>query len=580
MNGGPLIDLLLEEGLVSDATLSVIEPIAAENGRIVDALVEHAIVDETILAQRIARRLGLELVDLGRRALPTHLEREVPIEIAEPHQILPLAATPKTLSVAMSDPFDDAGREWVARSTGRSLAIAVGTATGVRHAIRALYGRAAPPAWALSETHRDTYRTAVRTWGDHGANRLFSLAGEKGEPTSSGVALIANVFVVRIAYAGGLIPGVVDPRTRRLLPETTQYIGGYVHGVVDGGEPFILDGAFDGVVRLLRLGRVPLHRVDQVVGAIRAVSWCAPFDEATAKTSASWHGLGAPPAFDGRELQICYEDRSEGAIYRARIDARTFEATLERLGRARVRPIRGRPYVDERGAIELPSLVIDDGARHAIADEWREVAAVEYASVASFARASLELMSAGAPPDLVRRAHEAATDEVTHAELAYRVAERIDGRSARPGPIAALPPRSSDPADIALYAFREGSIAEAIAVREAEVALEGATDPEVRAFLETIIADEERHRALADEIVHWAIGTGGRRVRAALRSAIAALELAPSKEPAPPDDDRTSLGLLDGGSLTAIAAGVTREVADRWTAELGRGRFLAQVRPP
>jgi hypothetical protein len=63
------------------------------------------------------------------------------------------------------------------------------------------------------------------------------------------------------------------------------------------------------------------------------------------------------------------------------------------------------------------------------------MALLEHASVASFARFSLQLMAAGAPASLVEAAHRAALDEIEHARLTFRLASRYEGRALGPGPL-------------------------------------------------------------------------------------------------------------------------------------------------
>ena len=55
--------------------------------------------------------------------------------------------------------------------------------------------------------------------------------------------------------------------------------------------------------------------------------------------------------------------------------------------------------------------------RSAVADAWVRDALAEHASVASFARCMLELMSVGAPPQLLSAAALAANDEVRPGPL-------------------------------------------------------------------------------------------------------------------------------------------------------------------
>ncbi|HEU4537511.1 MAG TPA: hypothetical protein VFS00_25505, partial [Polyangiaceae bacterium] len=78
---------------------------------------------------------------------------------------------------------------------------------------------------------------------------------------------------------------------------------------------------------------------------------------------------------------------------------------------------------------------LDAGLRAALAQHWLDVAALEHASVASFARFTLELLALGAPPALVAEAQRAGLDEVAHAEVAYALASAYAGRRFGPGPL-------------------------------------------------------------------------------------------------------------------------------------------------
>jgi hypothetical protein len=65
----------------------------------------------------------------------------------------------------------------------------------------------------------------------------------------------------------------------------------------------------------------------------------------------------------------------------------------------------------------------------------------EHASIASFARFVMDLLSLGAPADLVDGAARALQDEVEHARLCFGIASRLSGRSMG-GRSGSTPPRS------------------------------------------------------------------------------------------------------------------------------------------
>ena len=210
------------------------------------------------------------------------------------------------------------------------------------------------------------------------------------------------------------------------------------------------------------------------------------------------------------------------------------------------RCIGGRPFLVEDRALvapprpgasswsdaELPLPQTADlpaEVRAELAEAWTQDGLAEHASVASFARFSLELLAAGAPTDLVELAHRAALDEVRHARLCLSLAGAYAGAPVGPGafPFAGRDGRvevMSDLASIAARAAREGCVGETLAAVHAAEQLARATDPAVRAALEIIAADEARHAELAWRTVVWAVRTGGAPVRAAVAAVLENLD--------------------------------------------------------
>jgi hypothetical protein len=142
---------------------------------------------------------------------------------------------------------------------------------------------------------------------------------------------------------------------------------------------------------------------------------------------------------------------------------------------------------------------------------------MEHASVAAFARFVLQLMSMGAPADLVDAASSAMRDETEHARLCFGLASRYAGQSIGPG---ALP---SDDAlggssfeEIVRTAFLEACIGETCAALEAAEAAMHVEDPAVATALRRIAHDETRHAELGWKFIRWVLGTMNPGQRAAL----------------------------------------------------------------
>ncbi len=174
---------------------------------------------------------------------------------------------------------------------------------------------------------------------------------------------------------------------------------------------------------------------------------------------------------------------------------------------------------------------LDAPTRAALARRWRDDGRMEHASVASFARFTLELMAMGAPPSLLAEAQQAALDEVAHARSCLALASRLDGSSEGPGPLDVGGALDGVCAEKSLRdAIVEGCVGETIAALVAQAQLRGATEPEALSALTRIAADEERHAGLAWRFVAWALkehpslrGVAGRCFADALSRAPAAL---------------------------------------------------------
>ncbi|MFT4978907.1 MAG: hypothetical protein ACI8S6_004817 [Myxococcota bacterium] len=143
--------------------------------------------------------------------------------------------------------------------------------------------------------------------------------------------------------------------------------------------------------------------------------------------------------------------------------------------------------------------------RAALAHRWAKIGALEHASVASFARFTLQLLVLGAPSELLADAQRAAADEVEHARLAYSIASAYAGVPVGPGPLsmAGHTPPLSDRSAALCALIEEGCIGETLGAAEARASTAQATDPAVRAVLHRIADDEERHAALAWRTLKW-----------------------------------------------------------------------------
>ena len=215
----------------------------------------------------------------------------------------------------------------------------------------------------------------------------------------------------------------------------------------------------------------------------------------------------------------------------------TLIAYFATVGFSRGRQLRrfGRvllPGLRPNGAWSTSAMVVDGHQEVPIgvADQWRENGKTEHASVAAFARLTLDLMALGAPPSLVAAANRDALDEIRHTELCFSLAFALDGQSVSPGPFpqaqrAATLPRSRmlALARLAVDSLVDGALHEGVSARIIARLAQRCEVPAIRAALKEIAADEGRHTAHGWAVVDWCLDEGGIAVGEALLGAIRTL---------------------------------------------------------
>lgn len=164
-----------------------------------------------------------------------------------------------------------------------------------------------------------------------------------------------------------------------------------------------------------------------------------------------------------------------------------------------------RDWLDE-GAPAVDDLALTPAAREALAAHYTRAAQLEHASIAAFARFTLQLLELAAPAELVGASQQALADELEHAKTCFGLASRFAGRALGPAglPIAGCLGETTL-ADVLRLAVREGCIGETVAAVQASEAYAHASDAGVRQALFAIQRDEARHAELAFRFVRWAL---------------------------------------------------------------------------
>jgi hypothetical protein len=160
--------------------------------------------------------------------------------------------------------------------------------------------------------------------------------------------------------------------------------------------------------------------------------------------------------------------------------------------------------------------------RQLLTEHWTRMGQMEHASIAAFARFSLQLLALGAPPELVEACTSALADETAHTRLCFRIASAYAGHHIGPGALDVsgnLLPTSL--VDIVELVIAEGCFGETSAALEALQAAETASDPVIAAAYGRIASDEQRHAELAFRFVRWALERAPSDVAGCISRAIA-----------------------------------------------------------
>jgi hypothetical protein len=176
----------------------------------------------------------------------------------------------------------------------------------------------------------------------------------------------------------------------------------------------------------------------------------------------------------------------------------------------------------------------------AVAEQWRENGRTEHASVAAFARLTLDLLGLGAPARLLAEAQADGQDEIRHAELCFSLAKALDGQDVGPAafPAAAGARRLSRFRQLALIQLAidslvEGALHEGLSAAIVARLAKSCETAEIQPMLACIAEDEGRHAAHAWDVLQWCLDEGGFAARKAVGGALKALpETMASAQPA------------------------------------------------
>lgn len=131
-----LMQLLVEEGLVAEATLKEAEATAEKESKpLFSLLTENEIIDDELLTHAIAQVSGVPYVNLTNTLIDQNILSLLPEDIAERFMAVPLAEVQNRLAVAMIDANNVQAVDYLANRIQRPLKVFMASEAGVRHVL-------------------------------------------------------------------------------------------------------------------------------------------------------------------------------------------------------------------------------------------------------------------------------------------------------------------------------------------------------------------------------------------------------------------------------------------------------------
>ena len=137
----PLARFLLQDGIVSEENLrKASEEQRRRNVPLSRILIERKLVDEAVLGEMLATRLGLEFVDLSRVAIDPAASSLVPRVLAVKHEMIPIGFRDARIVVAAADPNNVQGIDDLRAYLRRDLLLVVSSRSAILATIDRLVG--------------------------------------------------------------------------------------------------------------------------------------------------------------------------------------------------------------------------------------------------------------------------------------------------------------------------------------------------------------------------------------------------------------------------------------------------------
>ena len=135
-----LLELLQENGLVSDQQLSHARGTMKPHETLIEGLIKSGVVSEEDVAQTMAVNSGMEFIDLTGRAVDPDLKNVVPEEVARRYKVVPLGFDYNRLQIAISDPNNFETLDALPHVLSAEIDFICSTPASIRATINMIYG--------------------------------------------------------------------------------------------------------------------------------------------------------------------------------------------------------------------------------------------------------------------------------------------------------------------------------------------------------------------------------------------------------------------------------------------------------
>jgi type IV pilus assembly protein PilB len=137
---GKLGELLVRERLITAEELSrALDAKGKGGGRLGTSLVKLGYISEAVLVSFLSKQFGVPSVDLTRMEIETAVIETIPADLAQKYQVLPIARSGQTLTIATADPSNIFVVDDIKFLTGKNIVVNVASEGAIKEAIDRYY---------------------------------------------------------------------------------------------------------------------------------------------------------------------------------------------------------------------------------------------------------------------------------------------------------------------------------------------------------------------------------------------------------------------------------------------------------